>query len=158
MFDGRVWLTAAGSGELGYVDLDLSRFEPVIRLPAFLRGVAIVDHFAVVAASGSRTGELFSDLPVERAMLDAGGRWRQGLYVVDLHRGEVVESLSIVGAGNEIHALTAIPARRSPRVVGPNSDEAQHCVAVGAWGGGPLRAGRPAWEAGPGGPASVVPA
>jgi len=132
LHDGRLWVTSAGEGAFGYIDLERGRFETVVQLPAFLRGVAIVGRYAVVAASGSRSGELFSGLPVESAMLAAGGRWRQGLYVIDLDRGEIVESMTIIGAGYEITALTAIPGATSPKLVGPNSDEAQHCVAVGA--------------------------
>ena len=67
--EGRLWFTQAGTGELCVVDDDDS-VTPVIGLPTFLRGLAFVGPYAVVAGSGSRSVDLVDGLPI-------GDRWRR---------------------------------------------------------------------------------
>ena len=52
--NGRLWIFESGTGYFGSVDLDECRFEPLTFCPGYLRGLAFVDHFAIVGLSKPR--------------------------------------------------------------------------------------------------------
>ena len=49
-----LWLLNSGTGELGYVDLETGKFEPVTFCPGYLRGLAFQGDFALVGVSKPR--------------------------------------------------------------------------------------------------------
>jgi uncharacterized protein (TIGR03032 family) len=126
--EGRLWFTQAGTGELCVVDADDS-VTPVIGLPTFLRGLAFVGPYAVVAGSGSRSLDLVDGLPIGDRLAAAGERPAQGLFVVDTRSGELVHRLAIEGTGREIPAVVALPGRRRPMLMSPNDGNLQMTVA-----------------------------
>jgi uncharacterized protein (TIGR03032 family) len=126
--EGRLWFTQAGTGELCVVDADDS-VTPVIGLPTFLRGLAFVGPYAVVAGSSSRSQSLVEGLPVGDRLSAAGERPAQGLFVVDTRSGELVHRLAIEGTGREIPTVVALPGMRRPTLMPPNDSELQMTVA-----------------------------
>ena len=62
--NGRLWIFESGTGYFGSVDLDEGRFEPLTFCPGYLRGLAFVDHFAIVGLSKPRIRN-FQGLPLD---------------------------------------------------------------------------------------------
>lgn len=128
--DGRWWILQAGTGELGVIDA--GRFEAIHRLDGFVRGMAIVGDYAVVATSGSRWGEIVKGLPVGDRLDASGTRPVQGLFVIDMRTGEMVESLRMEGTAREIGDVVAVPGTRLVHLSAPDGADAQDHVTVPA--------------------------
>ena len=129
----RLWLTNAGAGEFGFVDLDDSvpRFEAVVAVPGFARGVAILGHHALVGCSRPPKDEgTFSGLAVQDRLDRDGNAAVCGVYVVDLHAGRLVHSVVLQGAGPELHDVAALRATRSASAVGVEGDDVQNFVTI----------------------------
>lgn len=125
-WDGRrLWVANAGRGELGVVDLDAGRYEPVVFAPGFLRGLCLVGDgdFAVVGSSRPRHGDMYSGLHLDDELARRGEEPRLGLFVVDTRRGELVEWLLIEGPVRELFDVLALPGVRRPMAVGLTTDE-----------------------------------
>jgi uncharacterized protein (TIGR03032 family) len=116
--NGRLWVTNAGCGEFGYIDLDMGRFEAVITLPGFVRGVRPVGHYAIVATSKPRHGSVNSGLPLDHVLEKAGIHPVMGLFVVDLRSGQVCEFLTVERADlREVFEVIVLPGVRRPKIL-----------------------------------------
>lgn len=121
--DDALWVANAGTGELGRIDVDRGRFEPVASLPGFARGLCFVGNYAVVGTSKPRHGDIYSGLGLDKRLASLGWPPRLGIFVVDLRSGEVVEWLQVDGAAREIFEVVSLPGVRRPAVLGLTSDE-----------------------------------
>ena len=95
-----VWLDNSGYGELGRVAA--GRFQPVLRLPGWTRGLCFHEQLAFVGTSRV--------IPKYRRYapgLDAD-RSECGLHAVDMRTGTVLGSL-LWPQGNQIFAIEAVP-------------------------------------------------
>jgi uncharacterized protein (TIGR03032 family) len=136
----RLWVANAGTGELGMIDLDRGRFEPLAFAPGFVRGLSFVGDYAILGSSMPRHGGLYSGLPLDAALERAGEEPRLGLFIVDLRSGEVVHWFLIEGPMRELFEVIALPGVRRPKALGLVSDEIQKLV----WFDGVTRGGVPA--------------
>ena len=124
--DKQLWVTQAGTGEVGIIDLADGRFETVARLDAFVRGLCFVDKFAVVGASGSRWDEIVDDLPVGDRL--ASRRPQMGLFIIDTETGAVDHSLQLDGTAREINDVLALPQVHRADLANPASILAQELI------------------------------
>ncbi len=122
-YDGALWVANAGTGELGRIDVDRGRFEPVAALPGFARGLCFVGHYAVVGTSKPRHGDMYSGLGLDDRLGSLGWPPRLGIFVVDLRSGEVVEWLQVDGESRELFEVVALPGVRRPSAFGLTSEE-----------------------------------
>jgi uncharacterized protein (TIGR03032 family) len=101
LHDGRVWVANSGYGELGVCEA--GGFEPVTRLPGWVRGLCFVGGLAFVGTSRviPRFRQYAPGLRIERAVC--------GVHAVDLTRGRVVGSV-VWPWGNQIFACDWMPA------------------------------------------------
>jgi uncharacterized protein (TIGR03032 family) len=113
--DGRLWVLESGRGGVGVVDVESGRYQEVVRLPGFTRGLAIVGSHAFVGLSQVREG-VFDGLP-----LGADER-RCGVWVLDLERGTTLGWLEFRGIVQELYDVLLLPGRRRPELVEPGSD------------------------------------
>jgi uncharacterized protein (TIGR03032 family) len=125
---GDLWLTNSGTGHLGRVDLDQRRFEPVAFAPGFLRGLTFVGDYALVGSSRFRGGGLYSGLPLDESLANAGTGPKLGVFVVDLRSGGIAEWLVLEGPIYELFDVIALPGVRQPMALGLISDEIQHQI------------------------------
>lgn len=123
---GELWLTNSGTGHLGRVDLDRGKFEPVAFAPGFLRGLTLVDDWAVVGSSRFRDGGLYSGLPLDDALAAAGAEPKLGFFIVDLRTGAIAEWFVINGPMYELFDVIALPGVRRPMALGLMSDEIEN--------------------------------
>jgi uncharacterized protein (TIGR03032 family) len=126
--DGELWLTNAGTGELGRVDLDRGRFEALTFAPGFLRGLAFSGEYAVVGSSRFRGGGLYSGLPLDDALARAGTEPKLGIFIVSLATGAIEQWLLVEGPMYELFDVIVLPGVRRPAAIGLVTDEIEHRV------------------------------
>lgn len=122
-YDDALWVANAGTGELGRIDVDRGRFEPVASLPGFARGLCFVGDYAVVGTSKPRHGDMYSGLGLDDRLESLGWPPRLGIFVVDLRSGEVIEWLQVDGESRELFEVVALPGVRRPSAFGLTSEE-----------------------------------
>jgi len=123
LHDGRLWLLNSGTGELGTVDLEDGRFEPVCFCPGYLRGLAFHRGFAIVGSSKCRKERTFSGLPLDERLREKGAEARCGLFVVELATGAVAHWLELGGVVRELFDVQVLPGVRCPGALGITSKE-----------------------------------
>jgi uncharacterized protein (TIGR03032 family) len=130
LHQGALWLLNSGTGHLGWCDLKEGRFEPVAFCPGYLRGLAVLDRFAVLGLSRSRENRTFGGLE-----LDDNLKWhkvepRCAMVVVDLKSGDVVHWLEIRGAVQELYDVAVLPGVRRPMALGFKTDEIRRVLTI----------------------------
>ena len=112
-YDGRLWLLESGTGTFGTVDPARGRYEPLLELPGFTRGLAFCGPYAFIGLSQVRESAIFSGIPlVERLEQRTCGVW-----VVDLRLGQAVAWVEFDGGVQEIFAVEVLPGLRFPDVI-----------------------------------------
>ena len=127
-YSDRLWLLNSGTGELGYLD-NLSEFEPVVFCPGYLRGLALVDRYAVVGISQLRN-KTFSGLLLEEKLQQAGIESFCGLLVIDLIKGKIIHWLKLEGAVSELYDVAILPKVKRPMALGFKSDEIRRLITI----------------------------
>ncbi len=127
----KLWLLNSGAGYFGYVDTLSGKFVPVTFCPGYLRGLAFVDHFAVVGLSKPRHNKTFSGLPLDQHLSAKDALARCGLQVIDLRTGDIVHWLRIDGIIEELYDVAVIPDVRRPMALGLQTDEIRRLITVG---------------------------
>jgi uncharacterized protein (TIGR03032 family) len=125
---GELWVTNAGTGELGKVDLGRGRFEPLTFVPGFVRGLAFVGDYALVGSSRFRDGGLYSGLPLDESLAKAGTGPKLGVFVVELRTGRIAEWLLVEGPLYELFDVIALPGVRRPMALGLIADDIEHQI------------------------------
>ncbi|MEO5353376.1 MAG: TIGR03032 family protein [Magnetococcus sp. XQGC-1] len=127
---GRLWLLNAGTGELGYVDLESGRFVPLTFCAGYLRGLAFHGHFALVCLSLPRHRGAFSGWPLEESLRLRKAHPRCGVQVIDLRTGDAVHWLRLEGVVDALCDIITLPGVRRPMALGFKSDEIERIISV----------------------------
>lgn len=110
----RLWVLDSGTGGLGFVEPESGRYQRVVELPGFTRGLSFAGPLAFVGLSQVRESAIFSGIAIaERAEEDR----TCGVWVVDLETGQVVAWLKFEDAVQEIFAVEVLSSARFPDVV-----------------------------------------
>ena len=104
--DGRLWLLESGTGSLGHVDLATGRYEPIVHLDGFTRGLEMVGNLAFVGLSQVRETAVFSGIQITERLQETERTC--GVWVVDIQRGQVVAFLKFEEAVQEIFAVALL--------------------------------------------------
>lgn len=129
--DGELWLLNSGTGELGKVDRQTGRFEPVVFAPGFLRGLDFCAGHAIVGLSKPRDGR-FEGLALDGRLAERGEEAWCGLQVIDLATGQMREWLRFGGPITELFAVCVLPGVRNAITVGPQSAELRDLITIEA--------------------------
>jgi uncharacterized protein (TIGR03032 family) len=132
LHEGKLWLLNSGAGELGYIDLESGRFEPIAFCPGYARGLAFAGNHAIIGLSLAREDRTFSGLPLEAALKRRDTDARCGLAVVDLASGDMTGWVRIEGVVRELYDVAALPGVRRPSAIGFKSDEVKHVISIDA--------------------------
>ncbi len=127
--EGRIWALDSGRGRIVCVDKSTGKLEDVAFCPGFLRGLAFHNGYAIVTISKARDGS-FKELPLQGILEERGERAACGMLIVDLARGEIVESIFFDGKVAEMFDIVAIPGIRNPMSIGPATVEMIGSVSV----------------------------
>jgi protein O-GlcNAc transferase len=130
LHEGRLWLLNSGTGELGHVDRERGRFEPVAFCPGFLRGLAFLGDHAVVGLSKPRQDRTFTGLALDQRLREKDAEARCGLWVIDLRSGVVDHWLELDGVVAELYDVQVLPGVRRPGALGFKSDEIQRLITI----------------------------
>ena len=125
----RLWLLNSGTGELGYLNAATGKFEPVVFCPGYLRGLALIDRYAVVGISQLRN-KTFSGLLLEEKLRQAGTESFCGLLVIDLDKGKIIHWLKLEGVVSELYDVAILPNVRRPMALGFKSDEIRRLITI----------------------------
>ena len=127
LHDGRLWLIQSGTGEFGFVDINEGRFEPVVFLPGFARGLSFIGDYAVIGVSKPRA-DTFEGLALDERLSREGASPRCEIAVVNLKSGDVEHRLMIEGVVEELYDVAALPGIRSPSAIGFKNDEIRFAI------------------------------
>jgi uncharacterized protein (TIGR03032 family) len=117
---GQLWLLESGSGSLGFVDLASGRYEPIVRLDGFTRGLEMVGNLAFVGLSQVRETAVFSGIEITERLQETERTC--GVWVVDIELGQVIAFLKFEEAVQEIFAVALLPGMRFPDVINDNAE------------------------------------
>jgi uncharacterized protein (TIGR03032 family) len=124
--DGALWVLQSGRGELCRVDLDSGVAEPIVELPGFTRGMAIVGRTAFVGLSQIRESSSFGDLPLTHRLPER----QSGVWMVDLPRGEITGFLRFDDVVQEIFDVAFLPGARYPEIADATSSAVAQAFAL----------------------------
>jgi uncharacterized protein (TIGR03032 family) len=113
--NGRLWLLESGTGSLGYVDLASGRYEPIVKLDGFTRGLEMVGNLAFVGLSQVRETAVFSGIQITERLAETERTC--GVWVVDIERPQVLAFLKFEEAVQEIFAVALLPGMRFPDLI-----------------------------------------
>jgi uncharacterized protein (TIGR03032 family) len=130
LHDGRLWVLNSGTGELGFVDLETGKFEPVAFCPGYARGLAFTGSHAVIGLSLARENRTFSGLALDDALKARDVEARCGLAVVDLATGDMTGWVRITGIVRELYDVAALPGIRRPSAIGFKTDEVNRIISI----------------------------
>ena len=130
MQDGKVWLLNSGSGELGYVEPENGRFEPVAFCPGYARGLTFIGSHAIVGLSLQRENRTFQGLALDQGLIKRGAEPRCGLIVVDTTNGDTIGWIRIEGVVRELFDVAVLPGVRNPALVGFKTDEIRRVISI----------------------------
>lgn len=132
---GELWVLNSGTGELGRVDRERGRFEPVVFCPGFLRGLAFVGDYAIVGLSKQRQERTFSGLALDDSLKAKDAEARCGLWVINLKSGVVAHWLELEGVVIELYDVQVLLGVERPMALGFKTDEIQRLITIDAAGG-----------------------
>jgi len=112
---GRLWLLESGTGSLGFVDLNRGRYEPIVQLDGFTRGLEMIGNLAFVGLSQVRETAVFSGIQITERLQETERTC--GVWVVDIQRGQVVAFLKFEEAVQEIFAIAFLSGMRFPDLI-----------------------------------------
>jgi uncharacterized protein (TIGR03032 family) len=127
LYDEKLWILQAGTGEFGYIDTNQGKFNPVCFLPGFARGLAFVGEYAVIGLSKPRSNNAFNGLALNERLEREGTQAKCAVYIVNLSTGDVEHMLEIDGIG-EIYDVAVLPGVRRPKVLGFKTDEIRFTI------------------------------
>jgi protein O-GlcNAc transferase len=126
-YQGKLWLLNSGTGEFGYVDLQVGKFEPVTFGPGYLRGLAFWGDYAIVGLSKPRE-KTFSGLALDEELTKKNADPRCGLIVIDLNTGDIVHWLRVEGVISELYDVQVLPQIQCPSAVGFKTEEVRNLL------------------------------
>ena len=126
----KLWLLNSGTGEFGFVYLNMAAFEPVTFCPGYLRGCAFSGDFAIVGVSKPRGNKTFSGLVLDEELRAKNTEPRCGLLVIDMRSGDIVHWLWIEGVIEELYDVAVLPGVRRPMAIGFKTDEIRRVVTI----------------------------
>jgi uncharacterized protein (TIGR03032 family) len=112
---GRIWLLESGTGSLGFIDPNTLRYEPIVFLPGFTRGLDLTGNLAFVGLSQVRESAVFSGIPITERLNQADRAC--GVWAIDIERGQVVAFLKFQEAVQEIFAVSLLRGVRFPDLI-----------------------------------------
>jgi uncharacterized protein (TIGR03032 family) len=112
-YRNQLWALESGDGSFGTVDLQTGRYEPIVRLPGFTRGLSFLGPLALIGLSQVRESAVFSGIPLVERLAERNC----GVWAVHLETGRPVGFVRFEDAVQEIFAVEALLGARYPDVI-----------------------------------------
>lgn len=124
-----LYLLNSGAGELLKFAPATGTASVVCTLPAYLRGLCLIGHYAVVGMCQIREKHIFGGLPVQ-------GRFDKlhcGLAVVDVRNGQVIGTFEFTSGCTELYDVQFLPGSRTPTVLNSADDTTRQAFTAPAF-------------------------
>ena len=108
-YAGKLWVLNSGGGGLGFIDQATGRYEEVVSLPGFTRGLDFVGPLAFVGLSQVRESAVFSGIAIAQRPVEERCC---GVWVVNIQTGQVVAFVKFEDGVQEIFAVQPLRRRR----------------------------------------------
>jgi uncharacterized protein (TIGR03032 family) len=109
----RLWLLESGQGSLGWIDLATGKYESMIQLPGFTRGLSFYGPLAFVGLSQVRESATFSGIP----LVDRLEERICGVWVINIETGQAIAFCRFEDAVQEIFAVELLSGMRYPDLI-----------------------------------------
>ena len=109
----QLWVLESGQGSLVKVDFDSGRWETVVQLPGFTRGLDFGGDWAFVGLSQVRESATFSGLPLTERLAER----TCGVWAIHLLTGQVGGFVRFEAGVQEIFAVQVLPGTRFPELI-----------------------------------------
>ena len=126
--DSNEVITRGLSMPLGLVDLKTGKYEPIVELPGFTRGIDFVGNFAFVGLSQVRESAVFSGIPITQRLTE--DERRCGVSVINLLTGQLVALMRFETSVQEIFAVTVLHGRKYPDLINEDDTLLQNSFVV----------------------------
>lgn len=131
LYRDMLWVLNSGTGDLGLVAPDSGRFEPLTWLPGYARGLAFIDHFAVVGLSAPRDGtKTFKGLPLDDRLAEKNSSPWCAIIVIDLRSFDLVHWLRFDGVVKELYDIALLPGSVRPKALGFKTNEIRQFFTI----------------------------
>ncbi len=127
--DGRLWIANSGSGEIGWIDQDTKRFEPITFCPGFVRGLAFHAGHAFVTLSKPRY-QRFDGLALADRLEEKDADAWCGVQIVSLRDGSAAHWIRFDGAIQELFDICVLPGVADALTLGPASAEIRDFITI----------------------------
>jgi uncharacterized protein (TIGR03032 family) len=113
-YNDRLYLLHSGTGGFGFIDVATGKYESIIELPGFTRGLSFCGPLAFIGLSQVRESAVFGGVPIAEQALSERNC---GVWVVNIHSGELVGFVKFEDAVQEIFAVEVLSGAIYPEVV-----------------------------------------
>lgn len=120
IYENSLWIQESGQGSFGRVDLQSRRYEPIVTLDGFTRGVDFAGNLAFIGLSQIRESAIFGGVPIAERLKDKERMC--GVWVVDIRNGDTVAFLKFTGGVREVFAVSVLPDMVYPEILEPDHE------------------------------------
>lgn len=125
--NGRLWLLNAGTGYLGWVDLEKKAFVPHAFVPGFARGLSMIGNVAAIGLSKPRN-QRFEGLQLDDELKKRDAEPWCGVQIVSLTNGDVLNWIRFDGDMGEIFDISFLPNVKHPMMIGLRTPEIRDLI------------------------------
>jgi uncharacterized protein (TIGR03032 family) len=114
----KLWILESGNGGFGTIDLVTGKYQEIVQMPGFTRGLSFLGPLAFVGLSQVRESAVFSGIPlVERLEERTCGVW-----VLNIETGQTVAFCKFEDAVQEIFAVEALVGCLFPDLINHDAE------------------------------------
>ncbi len=110
LFDGKLYVLNAGAGEILILDPQSGRYDGIVRLPGFLRGLCHLGGHLFVGLSRLRSSRTLGDLPLEQDI----DTLKCGVAAIDLASGNWAGFIDLTDSHDELYDVQVLPCSPAP--------------------------------------------
>jgi len=125
--NGKLWLLNAGTGHLGWVDMEQKKFVPLAFVPGFARGLSIAGNVAAVGLSKPRN-QRFEGLDLDEELRKRDAEAWCGVQIISLANGDVLNWIRFDGDISEIFDVCFLHNVRNPMMIGLRTPEIRDLI------------------------------
>ena len=126
LHDGKLWLLNSGAGELWRVDPKTYQHDVVCQCQGYLRGLALVNNFAIVGLCQIRERSTFGGMPIKERYANL----LCGIAVIDLCSGAQIGMVEFTGGCQEIYGVDVAPGYNCPMILNAESCETGLAIVI----------------------------
>ena len=103
----RLWLLESGTGSFGFIDSKSGKYESIVQLDGFTRGVSFAGPLAFVGLSQVRESAVFGGIPIAEKSLKER---LCGVWVINIESGQTIGFVRFEDAVQEIFSVEVLHA------------------------------------------------